>query len=88
MIELKNTEELNRLTFLETRDGRAGAMEFALRTYETYKRCLLNAKLPRGNRASGATYNFQRGTFDPYYRTGFVRSVLSFREYIRKYRNA
>lgn len=89
MIELKNTEEIARLEFLEARDGREGAMEFALRTYDTYKRLLLNAKLPSRNRASDATHNFQRGgyTQDPDFHLGFVRSCLSFREYIRKYRN-
>jgi hypothetical protein len=89
MIELRNTEEKSRLEFLEARDGREGAMEFALRSYEIYKRLLLNAKLPSKNRASDATHNFQRGgyTRDPDFRKGFIRSCLSFREYIRKYRN-
>lgn len=86
MIDLKNTEELPRLEFLEARDGRPGAMEFAVRTFNTYRLLLLSAKSPR--LASGSTRNFHGGLYtqDPKFRRGFVRSCLSFREYIRKYR--
>jgi hypothetical protein len=82
MIELKNKEELSRLEFLEERDGRAGAMEFALRTFDTYRLIVLNAK--RKRLASRATCMFVTTSVDN--RASFVKSCLSFREYIRKYR--
>jgi hypothetical protein len=87
MLILNHIEEQTRLEFIETRDGRPAALEFAVRTYDTYKRIVLGAK--KTKRASVATLMGHGSAYahDPKFRRGFVQSCLSFREYIRKYRN-
>lgn len=67
--------EQERLSFIEQRDGKDAAIQFAIQTYRIY-RLALNQSRRRG-------HNKPHHASIPEYRRGFVMSCLSFREYIR-----
>lgn len=74
--------EAFRITFLEQRDGREAALDFAKRTYLKYRECLLlkrhvlDRRGMRDKKAHHATF--------PEYRRGFIESCLVFRRFLRR----
>lgn len=65
-----------RLAFIEKRDGKDAAKDFARRTLSQYRECLrLDGKQGR---------KFHHATLEKY-RRGFVESCLAFRRYLRRH---
>lgn len=76
---LGHRAEVTRLLFIERRDGYLAALEFAKRTYKTYRKCLLLKRRvldARGMRDKDPHH----ATF-PQYRRGFIESCVAFRRY-------
>lgn len=66
--------EKNRLSFIENRDGKEAAKEFAQRTLDKYRECL---------RMDGRNGRKFHHASLPQFRRGFVESCLEFRRYLR-----
>lgn len=69
-----NNLESERLGFVEARDGKNGAVEFARRTMAIYRTCVLRSR--------------KRGFANPHhaslpeYRRGFIESYCAFKTYL------
>lgn len=67
--------EFDRLTFIEARDGKDAAIEFAQRTLTIYRRSLLQSR--------------KRGFVKPHhasipeYRQSFIESCIEFKQYLK-----
>lgn len=66
--------EMCRLLFIQERDGKKGARDFAQRTLAKYRECLRQDG-KRGRKFHHASL--------PQYRRGFVESCVEFRNYLR-----
>lgn len=74
-LPIGQTAETNRLAFIEARDGKALAADFARRTFDKYRECL---------RMDGKAGRKLHHASLPQYRRGFVESCLTFRDYLRR----
>ena len=68
--------ETGRLSFLEIRDGKEAAIDFASRTLKVYRTSVLRSR-KRG-------FKSPHHASSPGYRRGFILSYLSFRRYLRE----
>jgi hypothetical protein len=66
--------ETNRLLFLEQRDGKEGALAFAIATCSTYRIAVLQNKKRKVHKVHFASL--------PDYRKGFIESYVAFKRYI------
>jgi len=66
--------EQDRLAFIESRDGKDGALDFARRTLAIYRKAVLTSR-KRG-------YKKPHHASIPEYRRGFIESCCAFRAYI------
>ena len=71
--------EEERLSFLESRDGVAGALNFSIRTMRQYRTAVLNSRKRGSVKPSHASL--------PEYRRGFIESYLAFKRYIAVHQN-
>jgi hypothetical protein len=76
MINLKNDYEKSRLTHYESVHGINSAVEFAKRTLAIYRKCVLNSRKSGSDKPHYASL--------PEYRKLFIKSYLSFKEYLTK----
>jgi hypothetical protein len=72
--------EEDRLRFIEGRDGKAAAVDFARRTYRQYRECLLLKRRVLDTR--GQKDRKPHHATLPEYRCGFVESCVAFRRYL------
>lgn len=70
------TSEANRLAFIEARDGKAAALEFAERMIIIYRKSVLQSRKRGFAKPHHASI--------PEYRRSFIESYLSFKQYISK----
>lgn len=66
--------EINRLKFVEERDGKLGAMEFAKRTLAIYRKAVLTSRKRGHTKPHHASL--------PEFREGFIRSYLTLKRYV------
>lgn len=67
--------ELDRIKFIENRDGIAAALEFCVITRKVYRQCVLRSR-KRG-------FIMPHHASFPEYRRGFIESYLAFKCYIK-----
>jgi len=70
--------ETERLNFIEARDGKAAAIEFAQRTMAIYRKSVLQSRKRGFAKPHHASI--------PEYRETFIESYLAFKEYLRNER--
>lgn len=69
--------EIDRIRFIEQRDGIAAAKDFARRTLTIYREWARP-------KTDGFGRNYKLFPHDKVYRASFVESILFFRKYLRK----
>ncbi len=75
--------ETGRLKFIEKRDGRAAAAEFAQRTLRIYRGVVLSKRTPRRPRARGPVVHAMSSE----HRRSFISSYVAFRRYVAIHQN-
>lgn len=68
--------EAERIAFLEQRDGKVGALAFAIQTLDVYRK----STRPWRDEHGRIRWRFLH---DPVYRASFIHSMIFFRNYIR-----
>jgi len=66
--------ETSRLKFIEARDGRQAAIDFAVQTMKTYRTCVLNSRKRGAAKPHHASL--------PQYRREFIESYQAFKRYL------
>lgn len=69
--------ELNRIAFVEQRDGVDGAIEFARRTVDIYRKAVLQT-IRRGNNKAHFASSIQ-------FKRGFIESYIVLKQYLHKH---
>ena len=69
--------ETHRLKFIEQREGKQAAIDFALQTMKIYRICVLNSRKRGSVKSHHASL--------PQYRRGFIESYQAFKRYLADY---